>query len=294
MTWVLGLAGAALVLVTLRDIFHTLWHPRGFGSLCRLLFRLVWHVTDRLMRHRSSELAGPLGLLVVAVAWAALIVLGWTLVYLPHMPDGFIFDSSLTPQRSSDVLASAYLSLVAVATLGFGDIVPAEPLLRMLVPVQALIGFVLFTAVISWVLQVYPALIQRRALARRLSLLRAHHAHETVARAQDPSVPTQLLLGLSEEITVVEMDLLQYGETYYFRESESDLSMAAALPYARRLAAAGHESRSHEVVQAAAVLDDSVGRLAALLDREYLHTGGSVDQTLEAFAHDHRQAAITG
>lgn len=39
MTWLLTVAGALLVLLALRDIFHTLWHPSGFGTLARLVFR---------------------------------------------------------------------------------------------------------------------------------------------------------------------------------------------------------------------------------------------------------------
>lgn len=79
------------------------------------------------------------------------------------MPEGFNFGSSLDPHRSSDAVATLDLSLATVGTLGFGDILPADPVLRVLAPVQALLGFVLLTAAISWVLQVYPALGRPRA-----------------------------------------------------------------------------------------------------------------------------------
>lgn len=49
-------AGAALVLLVLRDIFHTLGHPEGQGSLGRLVPSTIW----RLSRFRSGRGRGRL------------------------------------------------------------------------------------------------------------------------------------------------------------------------------------------------------------------------------------------
>lgn len=35
MTWLLSALGAALIAVALRDIYATLWHPHGLGTLSR-------------------------------------------------------------------------------------------------------------------------------------------------------------------------------------------------------------------------------------------------------------------
>jgi hypothetical protein len=287
MTWFLNIVGALLVLAALRDIFRTLWHPSGFGSLCRAAFDLVWKVT----RRWSTELAGPLGLLTVVVTWSAMIVGGWTLIYLPHMPDGFYFGGPPDPGDSSDLVASIYLSLVAVATLGFGDIVPAYPALRLVVPLQALVGFVLFTAAISWILQVYPALVRRRGLAERLSLLADNDTTSYVGTG-DPSTVTQLLQSLTEEILAVRMELLQYGETYYFAEKDPGISLAANLPYALDLARVGKESGSIDVRHAAHVLDGAITSTAASLDA--FVGGESTAQLLDAFAADHRHPPVRG
>ncbi len=286
MTWPLTILGVALVLLALRDLFHTLWHPRGFGTLARLVFATIW----RLLRRIDTELAGPFGLLAVAFTWGGLVVAGWTLVYLPRMPDGFYFGSSLQPAQANDLVSSLYLSLVTVATLGFGDIVPAYPALRLTVPLQAVIGFGLLTAVITWVLQVYPALIRRRAASRQLSIMAATDTASFVAEG-DPSVVTQLLQGLVDALTTVRMDLVQYGETYYFREVDPALSLAANLPYALDLVAAGKASSSPEVKHLAAMLDEAVGGMAAVL-AEYVGTRQTVPATLDAFAGDHRQRPL--
>lgn len=179
MTWILTALGALLVLVALRDIFRTLWHPRGFGPVGRAIFHLIWSLMRRTPRLRRSELAGPLATVVTAVAWTGLVVLGFALVYLPRLPEGF----SMDPSRPSDLLSAIYLSMVAVATLGLGDVLPTDGLLQVLVPAEALVGFVLFTPVISWVLQLCPALARRRSFARQLTTMRELDSAPVVERA---------------------------------------------------------------------------------------------------------------
>lgn len=121
--------------------------------------------------------------------------------------------------QSSDPVSALYLSLVTVATLGYGDITPAYPALQLVIPPQALIGFVLFTAAISWILQIYPALIRRRAAALTVSL--AATDATTVAREGETSIACALLEGLTDSLIAVELDLRQYGETYYFPRSRA-------------------------------------------------------------------------
>jgi Ion channel len=284
--WTVSVVGLVVVAATLRDIFHTLWHPSGFGGIARGVLALSWKARGRLLPTGSRDLAGPLGLMGVVLSWTGLVVVGFVLVYWPHMPEGFNYGSSLTPERSSGPLAALYLSLVTVATLGFGDILPASPALRVLAPVQALVGFVLLTAAISWVLQVYPALGRRRAFARRLSAMRSHGSREVV-RTGDAGIATRMLDSVTEAVSQVESDLLQYAESYYFSEQDRALSLAAALPYTLELVGAGEQSEAREVRVAARVLAEAVTALSDRLDQTYLHTGGTTDQVLAAFAADH-------
>lgn len=286
MPWVISSLGLVVVVVALRDIFHTLWHPGGFGSIAGLVFRSVWWAGKRVMPHRGRHLAGPVAVLGTVACWTGLVVLGFVVVYWPHMPEGFYFGSPLSPEQSSDPLAALYLSLVTVATLGFGDIIPADPVLRVLAPLQALLGFVLLTAAISWVLQVYPALGRRRSVARRLSILRSQGATEVVATGA-PAVASRMLDSVAEGMIQVETDLLQYAESYYFGEEDRGLSLAATLPYAQELAEAGRRSTSVEVRLAAGVLGEAVDTLARRLDSDYLRTGAPVTEVLVAYAADH-------
>lgn len=288
MEWLVSALGLVVVLLVLRDIFHTLGHPSGFGTLARLLFALTWRFFRAVNRRTgsSSDLAGPVGLLVAVAAWAVLLVVGWSVVYLPHMPEGFHFSRPPFPEQPADLESAAYLSLVAVTTLGLGDIVPADPVLRVLVPLEALVGFLLLTAAISWILQVYPALVRRRSLARRLAVLSGTPG--TVELLEQGEGGAALLGSLTADLATVEMDLRMYGESYYFRERDRELSLAAQLPVVLRLVAAGAGSPSAEVRHAARVLE---GGLAAFADcvAGVVGISGALPELVAGFAADHQQ-----
>ncbi|MGD6980377.1 MULTISPECIES: potassium channel family protein [Citricoccus] len=68
-----------------------------------------------------------------------------------------------------------YASLTTLSTVGFGDVVATQPWIRMAAPVQALTGFALLRAGLTWFTQVHPPLSRRRALALALRDS-AHHS----------------------------------------------------------------------------------------------------------------------
>jgi hypothetical protein len=285
--WIVTLLGAAVVLAVLRDIFHTLWHPSGHGGTGRRVLAAVWRVgRPRQGNRRVRALAGPLAMVVVVMAWVALIVLGWTLVYWPHLDDGFFISEALQESTRGGLLDALYLSMVTLATLGFGDIVPTEEWLRVAVPLQAMLGFVLLTAVVTWVLQVYPALTRRRALAIRLSVLRRADAVRTLAEDDVPMAAT-LLEDLAGEVVQARVDLAQYVETYYFRDLEESVSLPANISMAVDLARAAERSPRADLRFAGTLLETALGDFAQLLDSRFLRVGGPPEAVLRAYAADH-------
>lgn len=277
--WAATAAGAALVLFALRDIVHTLWHPSSRGGLSRRLMHAVWRAGRR-ARHRSrlAFLGGPLTMGTVVLAWVLLLVAGWTLVYWPHLPHGFVYGSGLDVAGRGQLIDAVYLSIVTLGTLGFGDIVPESSWLRIAVPVQALIGFVLLTAAVTWVLQVYPALSRRRALALRLALL----------QRTGPSVPDPgLLREVAGDLVHVRVDLTQHAETYYFGDVDPDTALPRQLPVALRLADAARCSPDDDVRTGGEYLALVLRDLTGVLDRQFLHRGGAVGDLVAAYADDH-------
>lgn len=287
MHWVVAVVGSLLVVVVIRDVFHTLFHPIGHGSIAPQVMKFVWWLL-RLFHpdRRIASLTGPLGIALVVLTWGALAVLGWAMLYFAQMPGGFAYSSELNPAERHGVFDSLYLSLVTIGTLGFGDIVPTSPFLRLLVPLEALFGFMLLTAAVSWVLQIYPALHRRRVLALQLSTLRE-------ARRAQPdlgidSIPTDVLTGLAAAIVEARNDFTQYGATYYFRDLEADASLAFSLEYATQLADAAEGSAHPQTRLAGALMSAAVDSLAGLLDDEFLQLGGDTEAVIRAYAADHR------
>ncbi len=290
MEWVVAVVGSLIVVVVVRDVFHTLFHPIGHGSIAPQLMKFVWWLL-RLFHpdRRIASLTGPLGIALVVLTWGALAVLGWAMLYFAQMPDGFAYSSELNPAERHDVLDSLYLSLVTVGTLGFGDIVPTSPVLRLLVPLEALFGFMLLTAAVSWVLQIYPALHRRRVLALQLSTLR--EARRAQPSLGIDSIPTDVLTGIATAVVEARNDFTQYGATYYFRDLEADASLAFSLEYATQLAGEASGSTSPQARLAGALITAAVDSLAGLLDEEFLRLGGDTEAVIKAYAADHRHTS---
>ncbi|WP_255306529.1 hypothetical protein [Streptomyces sp. Wb2n-11] len=124
--WLVTLRGAALALLALRDVFHTLWHPTRHGGPSRRVMTIAWHLSAGFGRRRAVGLAGPLGMVTVVVLWAVTVIVGWALMYWPHLPAGFSFAEGLTPTDHAGFLDAVYVSVVTMATLGLRDIAPAD------------------------------------------------------------------------------------------------------------------------------------------------------------------------
>jgi hypothetical protein len=286
--WIVTVVGVALVLVVVRDVFHTLFHPVGHGSIAPVVMKLVWR-TVRLFPsdRRITSLTGPLGVTAVILTWALASTLGWMLIYLAQIPSAVTYGSELDPAARNDVVDSLYLSLVTLATLGFGDIVPSSPWLRIVVPLEALFGFMLVTAAVSWVLQIYPALHRRRSLALQLATLRQARRADGCGAIE--SVPVDVLTALAAAVVEARNDFTQYGATYFFRDLEADASLAASLGYATEVAAEAIESSDNQYRLVGAMIIAAVDLLAELLDREFLHLdeGSDTAAIVRAYAFEH-------
>ena len=89
-------AGVALIGLVGRDAFDALFHAEGRGMFSRQITRAVWQTFRHVgARHERLSLAGPVAFVAVIATWAGLLVLGWALVFWPHMPGDFRFDAGL-------------------------------------------------------------------------------------------------------------------------------------------------------------------------------------------------------
>lgn len=216
------------------------------------------------------------------------------MIYLPHLPDAFVYGSAESDTGGHALAEALYVSMTTLATLGYGDVTARDDVLRLVTGLEALVGFALLSGAVTWVLQIAPTLTQRRTLALRLHALRRAGADPgpdpragTGTGAVEAATLREVALGLE----AVLVGLFQHPESYYFRETVPEMSLAAALPVVEDLL---HQARtgSPAVRDAAAELDTALrmltNRLATTyLDGTYLDGTGDVGDILRAVAADH-------
>jgi Ion channel len=233
LTWISVPLGILFILVAVRDILLTLMTATGRGAISRWFMALAWRAMQPVIRrwHPYRELAGPVTFLGVIAIWTTMIVVGWALIYWPFLPNKFLVEFGLDLERDSpgNFLTALYFSMVVLATLGFGDIVPTGEWLRLLVPMEGLVGFGLITAGISWFLSIFPALSRRRRLAHQIALVR--EAEEDAVEHWKPDAAAALLDSFSTQLIEIRSDQIQFPVIYYFRDADPNAELVPNLRY---------------------------------------------------------------
>lgn len=287
----LTVAGVVLIAIGLRDMFHTLLHPSGRGDLSRWVLRGMWK-TSKMLGHRLGSGVGPAAMVTVIVLWVVLQAVGWALIYYPHIPGGFTYSSGIDPAAYPDAVEAVYVSLLTLGTLGYGDMVATDPWVRLAAPLEALTGFALITAALTWFTQVHPPLLRRRSLALDLKGL-ADVAYAESISELDVEAVTRVLDALTSEAGKIRVDFTQHTEGFYFLEPDQDLALSYQLPYALRLRDAALEVTDPGVRLSAQRLAGTLQQLGDKLDEDFLHTGGSVEEIFAAYAAAHGQKPRT-
>jgi hypothetical protein len=225
----------------------------------------------RLFRRRRSliSIAGPLALVLVILCWAFLLAAGFALIYWGSFPADFRLNTGKDPAAERGFLSVFYFALEVLTTLGLGDFTPKLGLLRMVVTLQALIGFSLVTASVSWIVLIYPALGRKAALARRVSVLVLAEQRAGIGLISDGS---EYLLGdLVLEVIRTRVDLIHFPITYYFHSFDERSSLPLAIPHLARFAEMGARPECDGKVRlTATALRAALDDLAELLQTRYI------------------------
>ncbi len=286
------LVGAILIIATLSDILQTLFHPSGKGSLSRTLIYGIWKATRPVVSRypRVLQLAGPLGFLVTLATWTVLLTLGWAFVYWPHLPNGFSFDPGMDPSRNAGFNSALYFSIVSLATLGYGDIVPDAKWLRIIAPVQALTGFGLLTASITWLLLIFPAPSYRRAFADQILLLRNTESEMGIPVTNLDSDTIQQILGeVTSQLVTIRGDLIKFPIAYYFHSRDEQAELSVIMPYLLELVEKASDAEcAPEVRMRAMMLHGAVKKFSTTIASRFLGLPPSTptEQVIEAYARD--------
>lgn len=164
--------GAALIAITIADVFYTVLFPasgrgpirRPLSSAVNAAFGLARRLPGR-ARRRTMAYAGPAHVAATLTAWFVLLLAGWAAIYWPALGDGVVAASGATDRSWGTAL---YYSGYTLTTLGLGDIVAVSPVYRGATIVEAATGFVTLTLVISYFVSVYTTLTARNSFALAL------------------------------------------------------------------------------------------------------------------------------
>ena len=216
-----------------------------------------------------------------------MLTIGWALVYWPWMPAGFLHTAELDAPGSS-LHDSLYFSLVTLATLGYGDISPLSGWLRVVAPLESLLGLGLLTGSVSWLLSIFPVLARRRALAYEIHLL-----EEVRIDPDDPGppspLPSSVYADLTSRLVASERDLVTFPITYYFHDDDIRFALPAAMEHLLELAEeARRQVNVPEVHFHGGLLLRAIDDFAAsIAERFHLPNRGCARDVLQAYARDH-------
>jgi voltage-gated potassium channel Kch len=278
--------GTLLVVAILWEVFHELFHPSGRGALSDWIGRSIFAI---MRRHKSLlPAAGPLSLILVILAWMVGLVIGFALIYSARFPTAFQTSTSSTPPADHAWLTATYFSFETLVTLGYGDLMPRVPGLRLVATVEALLGFALLTASVSSIVLIYPALTRTRTLALGVAHLAAAEANVALSPARVGS--DVFLAGLARDVTQMRIDLIHFPMTYFFAPDNADASVASWTGVLARFARDGRAADQPAHVRvAAAALDAALDGLADVLRRRFRDASSEDrEKVFDAVAEAHR------
>jgi hypothetical protein len=235
-----ALIGGVLICVVLLDAFETIVLPRRVARrlrLARLVIRVTWQLWSSPARGhwRSGErreiylsFYGPFALLLLIGVWATGLIGGFALLMwglgaqMVSIGGGAGFGTTL------------YCTGTTFFTLGLGDVLPHTALGRMLVVLEAGIGFAFLALIISYMPVLYQAFSQREV---NVSLLDARagsppSAAELLRRhAGEDFAPAlaQVLLEWEHWSAELLESHLSYPLLAYYRSQHEEQSWLAGL-----------------------------------------------------------------
>jgi hypothetical protein len=292
LTTVLSVAlGATLILLAVRDVFDTLFHPQGRGIVSQTVIRQVWRGMRAAVRrnHSALSLAGPLAFIAVIVVWGGLVCFGFAFLLWPFFPEDFAMSGAAIGGGGhfGDAL---YLSMVNLTSLGYGDIVATEDVLRFLGPVETLIGLGLLTASISWILLLHRVLSDYRSLSHEIQLLsQAERTTGTTVAGIEPATSARILGDLTSRVVAMRDDLVHSPIAYYFHPRDPRHALPVLLPtLIEVIDQCSRPDHAAELRLQAAMLGASLDELLSAIAEEFL---GRHDfqraEALSAYQRDH-------
>ena len=224
----LGLIGILVLLVTIYDVLWTTLRLTSGGPLTSWMTDKLWKVSLRLTR--SHKVLATLGFFIVlftVALWILLIWIGWTLV-LETSPQAVL--QSMTG-RPTGFAERIYFAGSTIVTLGNNEYRPGSPGWRIVTLIAAANGFSMFTLIVTYLLPIVSAELERRRLAVYITAL-GRTPHEILLRAWNGSSFGMLpdhLVSLTMPMMEVGQGHLAYPVLHCVHSSTRETALAPSV-----------------------------------------------------------------
>ncbi|MBO0713183.1 MAG: hypothetical protein J2P59_00400 [Acidimicrobiales bacterium] len=229
-----GAAGALLLLLTLIDVFVTVFNYDGFTFIADRFHHLLWRAlrgssTVLPVRQRGAFLSLTASSMLPATIalWLGLEITAFAMMYLPGVAGG---DFVLKHHLPLGAGTSFYLSGGAITSLVFGDVEAKSALYGALTTLETIVGLGTLTLALTYVLTALGVLnhidrlhgrVRRNAEdpERPSSVLTRHF------RSPSTSQLPGLLQALTDDLDRYDQGLRRYPVVYYFHTRRIERSL---------------------------------------------------------------------
>jgi hypothetical protein len=227
--------GAAVMLAVLADIFLTILYARADRTLfSRAVARGTWRVFRAASRGQGQRrpvilsFCGPAILVVLVLVWALSLTLGSALVIHPRLGQSIRVDGEPTP---TDFMSAVYAGGNSLTFVGAGSFRPHTAGTRLFFLLNSLIGIAVTSLTLTYLMQVYGALVRRNALGLSLDLASGESAD--AAELLAGMAPEGQISGgytnfseLAAQLTALKETHHLYPVLFFFRFTDSCYSVS--------------------------------------------------------------------
>lgn len=197
------------------------------GPLTRLLSTTLWRGV-RVITSRSRSVllraAGPLVVVSVVTGWVLALWFGWTLIFAA-VPGSVVEAQS---GQAASFASKFYFTATSMVTTGVGDFIPSSDGWRIVTGTVSVSGLILITLVITYLIPVISAAVDRGRLAKVISAYGGSPA-EILARHWDGSGFSPLLNRadqLTRDIVALRSEHLAYPVLHFFHDADPERALA--------------------------------------------------------------------